>query len=211
MNTTIYLIRHSEPLKVHIGIKLTNESLLEENKKTSLSITGEKLAEKLAKSTEFENLSSVWSSNYVRAIATAKYFVSNNNLKINIDERLDERIHGVNAYSELPPDFEKVQLTDASYKIGNGENQIEVQNRMYNSFLDILKQNKGRRVVIISHATAITFLLKKWCEIQYPNKYLFQNKSFFDGNWHYLETFKLTFDKDNTLIDIKLLEPEEMG
>ena len=211
MNTTIYLIRHSEPLKVHIGIKLTNESLLEENKKTSLSITGEKLAEKLAKSTEFENLSSVWSSNYVRAIATAKYFVSNNNLKINIDERLDERIHGVNAYSELPLDFEKIQLTDASYKIGNGENQIEVQNRMYNSFLDILKQNKGRRVVIISHATAITFLLKKWCVIQYPNKYLFQNKSFFDGNWHYLETFKLTFDKDNTLIDIKLLEPEEMG
>ncbi len=211
MNTTIYLIRHSEPLKVHIGIELTNESLLEENKKTPLSITGEKLAEKLAKSTEFENLSSVWSSNYVRAIATAKYFASNNNLKTNIDERLDERIHGVNAYSELPLDFEKIQLTDASYKIGNGENQIEVQNRMYNSFLDILKQNKGRRVVIISHATAITFLLKKWCVIQYPNKYLFQNKSFFDGNWHYLETFKLTFDKDNTLIDIKLLEPEEMG
>ena len=33
--------------------------------------------------------------------------------------------------------------------------------------------------------------------------YKFNNQVFFDGKWDYLETFKLTFDDKNNLIDIK--------
>lgn len=44
MNTTIYLIRHSEPFKVHKGSVRTNESNLSENEKSPLSINGEKMA-----------------------------------------------------------------------------------------------------------------------------------------------------------------------
>lgn len=42
MNTTIYLIRHSEPFKVHRGNARTNETILLENEKSPLSINGEK-------------------------------------------------------------------------------------------------------------------------------------------------------------------------
>lgn len=205
MQTIIYLIRHSEPLDSNKVIKMTKETLLQANEKKPLSIIGEKRAEKWAWNLEFKNLDSVWSSNYVRAIATAKYFADRNNLKINIDERLKEREYGVSSYDELPANFEERQIKDANYKIGNGENQREVQKRMDEALRDIITKNKGKTIAIISHATAITFLLKKWCDIQYPNKYVFK-KNFFNGKWNYLETFKLIFDEDNKLIDINQIK-----
>lgn len=97
MTTTIYLIRHSIPFKEHIGAKNANESILIENEKSPLSIAGEKLAEEKSLQEEFKNLDIVYSSNYVRAMATAKYFASVNNLKVNIDESFNERIHGVDS------------------------------------------------------------------------------------------------------------------
>lgn len=68
-----------------------------ENEKSPLSINGEKIAEKWATNVEFNALDVVYSSNYVRAMSTAKYFAHNNNLKVNIDERFNERIHGVDS------------------------------------------------------------------------------------------------------------------
>lgn len=47
MNTTIYLIRHSEPFKIHRGNAGTNETILLENEKSPLSINSEKMAETL--------------------------------------------------------------------------------------------------------------------------------------------------------------------
>ena len=94
MNTTIYLIRHSEPFKIHRGNVRTTESILLENEKSPLSINGEKMAEKFANKEEFKNLDLVYSSNYVRAMSTAKYFASINELKVDIDERFKSCIYG---------------------------------------------------------------------------------------------------------------------
>ena len=49
MNTTIYLVRHSEPFKIHRGIEEVEEDILFANIKAPLSINGEKLAEIKAK------------------------------------------------------------------------------------------------------------------------------------------------------------------
>ena len=87
MQTVLYLIRHSEPFKVHRGICNTNESVLMENEKNPLSINGEKMAESFANNEEFKNLDVVYSSNYVRAMSTAKYFAYNNNLKVKADSK----------------------------------------------------------------------------------------------------------------------------
>lgn len=202
MNTTIYLIRHSEPFKVHRGNVKTNETILIENEKSPLSINGEKMAEKFSNIEEFKNLDVVYSSNYVRAMSTAKYFSFNNNIKVNIDERFNERIHGINSWDELPNNFEINQFEDENYKIGFGESQKEVQNRMYEALYEILNENQGKKIAIISHLTAITFLLKKWCKVYYDREYTFEDRVFFDGKWQYLETFKLTFNKEKELIDI---------
>ncbi len=203
MNTTIYLVRHSEPFKVHRGNVRTNETILLENEKSPLSINGEKIAEQFANYEEFKNLDLVYSSNYARAMSTAKYFASINDLKVNIDDRFNERVHGVNSWSELPSNFEVKQFEDKDYKVGFGESQKEVQNRMYEALYEIIKKNKGKRIAIVSHSTAIAFLLSKWCKVYYDREYTFDDISFFDGSWKYLQTFKLEFDENIELSNIK--------
>ena len=204
MITTIYLMRHSIPFKEHRGTTNTNETILIENEKSPLSIAGEKLAEEKSLQEEFKNLDIVYSSNYVRAMATAKYFASANNLKVNIDEVFNERIHGVDSWSDLPQEFELKQFNDENFKVGYGESQKEVQTRMFNGLMKVLNENKGKRVAIISHSTAIAFLLKKWCEVFYDKEYTFNNKAFFNGKWEHLQSFKLEF-KDNELINIEVI------
>lgn len=195
-------MRHSEPFKIHRGIEDINESLLFSNIKNPLSVNGEHLAEKISDDKEFYNLDSVWSSNYVRAMSTAKYFAYKNNLKVNVSEKLGERIHGVNSWEELPIDFEKHQFNDENYKIGNGESRKEVKERLLNIINSLLSEYKDKRILVVGHSTAIAFLLKEWCEVSYDGDYSFKGKTFFDGKWTYCETFKLEFD-DNNLISIE--------
>ena len=209
MITTVYFIRHSIPFKEHRGTTNTNETILVENEKSPLSISGEKLAEEKSLQEEFNNLDVVYSSNYVRAMSTAKYFASKNNLKVNILSDFNERIHGVASYDELPTNFELLQFKCPEYKIGFGESQSEVQERMYNALINVINKNVGKRIAIVSHATAITFLLKKWCDIKYEKYYKFKGNIFFDGKWDYLETFKLTFKNEN-LISIENIKDSYM-
>jgi broad specificity phosphatase PhoE len=72
--TTIYFMRHSEVLK-GINHEFNNDDLFLTNQKSILSINGEKMAREAAKLECFSDLDLVVSSNYVRAMATAKYFV----------------------------------------------------------------------------------------------------------------------------------------
>lgn len=83
----LYLIRHSEQFREYVNLEKTQE----ENEKIILSIEGEKKAEKLSFNRELTSINEIWSSSYSRAVATAKYIAYRNNLKINIDERLNER------------------------------------------------------------------------------------------------------------------------
>lgn len=201
--TTLYLVRHSEPFKEQKGIEDINETFLFSNIKSPLSVNGEHQAEKISNNSEFNNLDIVYSSNYVRAISTAKYFAYRNKLKVNISDKLGERIHGVNSWDELPKDYEIHQLNDENYKLENGESQKEARERI-SSFIDkLLKEYKNKRILIVGHATIITFFLRKWCDITYLGNYKFNNNVFFDGNWHYCETFKLKFDENNDLLTIK--------
>lgn len=87
METTIYLIRHSEQLKLK-GENFSKDSSQVKNEKIPLSINGEALAQKLSNIEELKNINVLFSSNYVRAISTAKYIAEKNNIEINIDERL---------------------------------------------------------------------------------------------------------------------------
>ena len=201
--TIIYLIRHAEPFKIHRGIEDINESILFSNIKSPLSINGEHFAEKISKNSEFDNLDVVWSSNYVRTMSTAKYFAYRNNLKVNVSDKLGERIHGINSWDELPPDFEVHQFEDENYKIKNGESQKEVRERLLNAINYLLNKYKNKRILIVGHSTATAFLLKNWCEVSYSDSYKFKDNVFFDGKWNYCETFKLEFDNNNNLINIQ--------
>lgn len=192
MKTEIYLVRHSKTQK--INIVNSSDTLQLRNEKSILSVDGEKLAEEVSKYHDFDNVDVVYSSSYTRAVATAKYIANRNNLDINIDQRFNERKHGVDSYNELPKDFEIKQFIDENFKMINGENRKEVTIRMYEALLDILNNYSSKKVVIVSHSTAIAFLLSKWCNINYSDSYTFKDKIFFDGVWNYCQTFKLEFE-----------------
>ena len=88
--TEVFLIRHSEQLKIKSQIKSDENSQIS-NEKIVLSVNGEKLANEISNLKELQNIDLLWSSNYVRAISTAKYIADSNNIEINIDTRFGER------------------------------------------------------------------------------------------------------------------------
>ena len=205
--TEVYLIRHSKPIDVIHEIDRDNFQI--QNEKKCLSIEGEKIAEEKFKNNEFNNIDILYSSNYVRAIQTAKYIAFKNNLDININSDLGEREIGINSWDELPEQFERKQLLDENYKISSGESQKEVRERMYKALIRILDKNKNKRIAIVSHGTALSYLISKWCDIKLEDdkfKYSYRDKVLLHNYFDYCETFKLTFDLDNNLIDIDHIE-----
>ncbi|MBQ6538737.1 MAG: histidine phosphatase family protein [Bacilli bacterium] len=114
--TTVYLIRHSKALKVNND--LNKDELQIQNEKNCLSIEGEELAKNKMNNKELENIDILYSSNYVRAIQTAKYLADKNNLEINVISDLGERKFGFSSWDEKPTDFEMKQFLDENYKFG---------------------------------------------------------------------------------------------
>ena len=198
MMTTIYFMRHSEVLKYNNIFN--HDSLQLQNEKWILTKNGEKLAREKSKLDELKNFDIVFSSNYVRAIETAKYFSDD---IINIDERFGERKFGINSWEELPNDFEKRQFNDLNYKFKNGESIKEVIKREEEALNDILTNHKGEKILIVGHSTALAALFSKWCTINFNGPYKYGNIEIFDGKWNYCETFKLQFDDNNHLIKIE--------
>lgn len=196
--TTIYFMRHSEVLKSQ---NINNsDSLQLQNEKWILTQNGEEIAKEKSEISELKNFDSVYASNYVRAISTAKYFTNN---EVKIEESFGERKFGINNWDELPSNFGEKQFKDFDYKLENGESINEVILREENALTEILQKHKGEKVLIVGHSTALASLFSKWCEISYTGPYKYNGKEFFDGKWNYCETFRLEFDDENNLVSIE--------
>lgn len=199
MKTLIYLIRHAQPITIELKNVNNNDDCQIQNEKQVLSLKGEKQALELSKKDIFKNIDSVYSSKYVRAIETAKYIASEKNISILIDERLGERKLGV---EEKSKEFWLEQMYNENIKAIGGENQKEVRKRMIESIEDILKNEKGKKVAVVTHATAMTFLLMNWCKLENAildgkkRKLSFNNKIVIDDSFNTPEVFELVFDDD---------------
>ena len=152
--TTIYLMRHSIALK-NINNDYNNESLQLQNEKMPLSIEGEELASNISKEEELQSIDVVISSNYVRAMSTAKYISNANNVNLIVNSAFGERRFGINSWDELPTDFGLRQNNDENYKVGDGESQKEVRERVYRALIDVIDEYKDKRVVIVSNSLVI--------------------------------------------------------
>lgn len=179
-----------------------NESLQLQNEKMPLSIEGEELASNISKESELQNIDVVISSNYVRAMSTAKYISNANNVNLIVNSAFGERKFGINSWDELPIDFGLRQNNDENYKVGDGESQKEVRERVYKALIDVIDKYKDKRVVIVSHGSAILWLLKQWCYVDLKNKCItFNDKPILYDNIFNCTTFKLEFD-DKKLVNI---------
>lgn len=203
---TIYLVRHSKPLNSNNLLFDNGIDKQSQNEKIPLSKEGEELAYKMALNYFNSNINYLWSSTYERAISTAKYIALLNNISINITPLFNERKIGDT--TNLNKAFWLTQLQDEHAKAPNGESQHEVRTRMLqglNNILDSIEDNS--HVVIVTHATALTFLLMNWCELKNATlegkkRWLtFHNKNVINDTFSTPEIFRLVFD-DHNLIDI---------
>ena len=161
--TIIYLIRHAETVDEK-GIRNTCEDFQMINEKEILSIQGEEQSKKLSDNVELQNLDVIWSSNYTRAKATAKYIAYKNKLQYNLDKRLSERKLGnledlakFMAYKETR-DPSREQLAFPEFKTRDGESANETNS-------EILEKYEGKRIAVIRHGGSIKFLLLSSCKV----------------------------------------------
>ena len=103
----------------------------------------------------------------------------------------------------MPSNFGKKQFDNFDYKLENGESINEVILREEKALDEILGKYKNQKILIVGHSTALASLFSKWCEISYLGPYKYRGTEFFGGKWDYCETFKLIFDDNNNLLDIK--------
>ena len=206
--TTIYLIRHSKSIGIN---NVKYETILDDqlkNERLPLSPEGEELAKKISEYDELKDIDVIYSSEYERAISTAKYISDKNKLLLHITNKLNERKMGDT--NGIPKSFWSTQFKDENAKANGGESRKEVTKRMYDFLESILKEYKNKRIVLVTHATAISFLLMKWCElvdIDIDNKSRqlnFKGKEVINDVIGTPEIFKLEFGDDN-LLDIKLM------
>lgn len=167
--TTIYLIRHSEQLKIN-NINNVKEDTQITNEKIILSAKGEEKAFKMSQIDELNKIDMVYSSHYVRCISTAKYIALRNNIEINVDGNLGERKLGnLNTLKNLEKDenipYTIKQILYPKLKNIDGESMEEVRKRMTNFLNNMLNNNVGKRIVLVSHGAAIKFLLMNWCSL----------------------------------------------
>ena len=155
-DTIIYLIRHAETVDEN-GIRNTNEDSQSINEKEILSVWGEEQSKILSQNAELKNIDAIWSSNYTRAKATAKYIANNNNLSINLDSNLSERKLGnLKELGEFMKDKKtrdpsQEQLLDRQFKTSDGESAEDTRKRMNRFFDRLLKEYEGKKVAVVSH------------------------------------------------------------
>ena len=165
-DTVIYLIRHAETVEEN-GIRNTNENSQMINEKEILSIKGEEQSKKLSENTELQNLDVIWTSNYTRAKATAKYIANANNLPINLDNNLCERKLGnLKELGEFMKnkktrDPSQEQLLDITFKTSDGESAKDTNYRMNKFFNKILQEYEGKNIAVISHRRGYKIFLAK--------------------------------------------------
>lgn len=211
-NTTVYLIRHS--VRYNIGDIIqdynTTQDKTLKNEKIILTPEGEKRAEILSTEPELQNIDVAYASNMVRTLQTAKYLLEKQHLKINIDERFDERRAG-KPNDDIYPNWFELQYKDENFKTEGGESQLDVRKRVTEAFNEVVSKNRGKRIAIFAHGYAITFFLLQWCKLIDVNQnqhltFSFEDEVIFDKKINAPEVFKLTVDDKNQPIKIELIE-----
>ena len=177
------------------------------NRNMILSAEGEKRAEGLCNIEELDNVDRIFTSNSVRAIATAKYLAEKNNIKIELDKRIDERIFGVETLNDLPKDFNKLSFDNKDFKMKSGESFNEVDSRFINFINDLLEQDSNKNVLVI-HGLILLSYLETICDFSFDGNVFdikYKNKVIIDGNPKSSSVYKITYNNNKEVIDVELV------
>jgi broad specificity phosphatase PhoE len=135
---------------------------------TPLNEHGKQQAQALVRFVRNIGISAIYSSDLRRALETAELLAERLGFVPVYDARLRERNIGVWQGLTLdemrdwyPKEYAQLLSNVDEYRIEGGESRAEVRVRMVALFGDILKQDKGETVGIISHTTAIRALISE--------------------------------------------------
>ncbi len=162
--TRIYLVRH--------GQTVTNkEGRFCGHSETQLTTLGQEQARALGKRMATERIDAVYTSDYSRAMETAAYVVGERAVTAGVDLDLRELHYGE---WELEREFDIRKRAGEQYKLmreehpdwrpPGGETVAEVRERTRAAFDRIVAANHGKRVLVVSHGTAINCLLSSLLE-----------------------------------------------
>lgn len=195
--TTIYIITNNAVLKNKIIYK---KEMSEEQQRElqPLNLKGEKNSSALSKIEELKETKTIYTSDYISAISTAKYLSEELDLKINVDDRLNERKVGI--VKENNEKFLKeMQEHDFDYKLHNGESLNQVADRMKQVIKEILREHQEETITIFTHDIALEALFSIWCEkgFNLENQLIlnFKDDVIMDGAFHPIRIFVLEFDE----------------
>lgn len=178
--TKVYFVRHAKPdFNVHDDLTrpLTGEGIRDTKKVTEFLLD--------------KNITKVFSSPYRRAIDTIKDFAERAGLEINIvDDFRERKIDSV--WIEDFDEFSKKQWGNFEYKLSDGENLMEVQNRNIAALKQILKDNIDGSIVIGTHGTALSTIIN-----YYDKK--FDYKEFQRIRYYMPFIVCITFDGENAV------------
>ncbi|EGQ1707961.1 TPA: histidine phosphatase family protein [Staphylococcus pseudintermedius] len=144
MVKTIYFVRHA-----------TREHTVKSDT-APLSEKGRREAENLVKWFEGKHVDAIYASPYARTLETVVPLARVNNINIQVEDGLRERVIG-----EWVDDFDTYaaeQWMNFDYRLLGGESLKQVQKRIVSSFQDILSQEKGETIVISGHGTSLAVL-----------------------------------------------------
>jgi len=192
MKKTIYLVRHSSPFVEYENKLDWNEY----NKNMILSVEGEENAKKLINIEELNNIDKLYSANSFRAIATAKYIAHQNNIKINIDNRINERIIGIKKLDELPNNFNVNQFNNKNYKLDNGESLNEVSHR-FNNFINEVLNSNYKKIVLSIHGIVLMNYISEHTNFKFDGKNfkaIFNNKEIINGMLTSPDIYKIEYN-----------------
>ena len=199
---TIYLIRHSAPfIEIDNYEDYENVPWSDYNRNMILSSEGEEKAKKLCKIDELKDLDAVYSADSFRAIGTAKYVAEMNNLKIKLDNRINERNLGVNTIKELPENLTLESFENKDYKFGEGESLNEVDKR-FNSFIDEILKSDNKKTALFIHGIIMMSFLQNNTDFSYDGKnmrLIFNDKEIYNDKMKNPMIFKIDFESEKII------------
>lgn len=170
----IYFVRHS-----------LRDNSVKEDVIAPLTTEGLKKAEALASFFEDKNIEQIYASPYRRVMETVLPTAQKLKLPINKDEGLRERKIG--RWLEDFYGFAERQWQDFDYKLENGESLNEVQDRIVQTYHQVIENNEAQTLLICGHGTAMSLLFNHltngefdyadFLQMKMPSIYLYETKS----------------------------------
>lgn len=143
--TNIYFVRHALP-----------DYTCRDAAKRPLTPEGERDTAEVVRAMKDIHLDYAISSPYKRSYDTIKETADDHGLKIDIDDRLHERISGKDSNNK---EMFRKRWADLSFCESDGECLQSVMDRNIAALNDILDKHKGENVMVGTHGTALSTIL----------------------------------------------------